>query len=202
MSFFGKRKDSQPLLFLMEPFSSLTLVTGSFKRISSLPAGIDCEEWMAAHTVDFVNFTQLFYSSISEYCDPVGVMGAGGVDYQWKNADASPAQYCDSALAWMQAQVNDESLFPTRQGISLNEGQAFPKEFIVVVRAIFKQLVRILSYIYYEHYERILHLSSEAHLNTLFAHLICFAMHFELMERKELEPMRQLIQAYEQAGRI
>jgi len=75
----------------------------------------------------------------------------------------------------------------------LAPGCEFPKDFINILRSIYKQLFRILAHIYWSHYDKILHLSCEGHLNTLFAHFICFAREFDLLDKKELAPMSDLI---------
>ena len=81
----------------------------------------------------------------------------------------------------IQSQFDDESQFPTKSG------HDFPKDFIVsVVKPIFRQLFRVFAHMYLHHYEKILHLEEEAHLNTLFAHFMCFASEFDLLDKKEL----------------
>ena len=81
-------------------------------------------------------------------------------------------------------------------------GVDFPKDFITTIRTIYKQLFRILAHIYHGHYDRILHLSSEAHLNTLFAHFICFSKEFDLIEKKDTVPMMEFITILESSNRI
>jgi hypothetical protein len=67
---------------------------------------------------------------------------------------------------------------------------------------IFKQLFRVLAHIYHVHFDAVLALQEEAHLNTLFAHFICFCKEFDLVEKKELASMQELIDIFDQAGRI
>jgi hypothetical protein len=67
---------------------------------------------------------------------------------------------------------------------------------------IFKQLFRVFAHIYHAHFEMVVNLQEEAHLNTLFAHFICFARQFDLVERKEMQALGELIEIYEQMGRI
>lgn len=59
-----------------------------------------------------------------------------------------------------------------------------------------RQLLRVFAHIYHHHYEMVLHLEAEAHLNTLFAHFVSFAAEYELVERKELQPMQELIDEF------
>lgn len=82
MNFFRK-PSKKSFLFLQDPFLKATLVNGSFRKITALPSGVDLNEWLASKTMDFWNFTQLFYHSICEYCDSNISMNAGGVEYCW-----------------------------------------------------------------------------------------------------------------------
>ena len=72
-------------------------------------------------------------------------------------------------------------------------GDPFPKEFDAIIKAIFKFLFRAFSHIYGAHYEQILHLQQEGHLNTLFAHFVIFTREFQLLDEKELDPLKPLI---------
>lgn len=58
--------------------------------------------------------------------------------------------------------VNDEHIFP------LQLGTAFPKNFQSTVKVIFKRLFRVYAHIYHSHFQRIVSLGAEAHLNTCF----------------------------------
>jgi MOB kinase activator 1 len=78
----------------------------------------------------------------------------------------------------------------------------FPRDFQFNVKQLYKQLFRILAHIYHAHYDVIVNLQEEAHLNTLFAHFICFAREFDLIEKKDLVPMNEFIDCLDQMGRI
>jgi hypothetical protein len=81
-------------------------------------------------------------------------------------------------------------------------GSSFTKDFPFTVRMIFKQLFRVFAHVYHAHFDMVLYMREEAHLNTLFAHFICFSREFDLIERKELQAMGELIDIFEQTGRI
>jgi hypothetical protein len=61
---------------------------------------------------------------------------------------------------------------------------------------------RLLAHVYHCHFDLVLALKEEAHLNTLFAHMMCFSKEFELLDRKELTPMAELITIFENNGRL
>ncbi|KAJ8323915.1 hypothetical protein BDV3_002159 [Batrachochytrium dendrobatidis] len=202
---FGRSKrDGARPLFLCQPFSSASLVNGSFKKISMQPKYVDPNEWLAANTLDFFHYINMFFGSVSDFCTPAScpIMHAGAaceytwVDSQKRSVKLAAPQYIDYAMAWIQSVLNDESVFPTKADVE------FPKDFRATVRLIFKQLFRVMAHIYHAHYDTILHLSSEAHLNTLLAHYICFGRDFDLIDKKDTAPMADYILLLEEMGRI
>lgn len=96
----------------------------------------------------------------------------------------------------IQNMLNDESLFPTKAG------RDFPPEFPQLIRRIFGQLFRLFAHIYHHHYDKILALHEEPHLNSLFAHFISFAKEFDLLDKKEIMPLQDLIDSMIQEGII
>jgi hypothetical protein len=50
---------------------------------------------------------------------------------------------------------------------------------------------------YHHHFDKILHLNAEGHLNTLFAHFISFSKEFDLLEKKEIEVLKELVSELE-----
>jgi len=205
MSFFNisklgrskSKKNQQKPLFVAQPFISATLVNGSLKKIVELPKYVDQNEWLAVNTFDFFNYINQFYGVIADFCTTKDcpIMSAGSnYEYTWtdnqkKNVKFAAPKYVDFVMTRIQNLLNDESVFPTKSA----PGCEFPKDFINILRSIYKQLFRILAHIYWSHYDKILHLSCEGHLNTLFAHFICFAREFDLLDKKELAPMSDLI---------
>lgn len=67
----------------------------------------------------------------------------------------------------------------------LLKGREFSPNFPSVARHIYTQLLRIFAHLYHAHYPIFLHLSSEGHLNSLFAHFLTFGREFDLLEEKE-----------------
>lgn len=53
-------------------------------------------------------------------------------------------------------------------------GVPFPKTFLSVVKVIFKRLFRVYAHIYHSHFQHIMALGLEYHLNTCFKHFIYF----------------------------
>ncbi|GAA5812301.1 hypothetical protein MFLAVUS_005752 [Mucor flavus] len=144
---------------------------------------------------EFFNHINMFYGSITDFCTPqvCPSMSAGpGVEYTWVDASSkkvklSAPQYIDYMASSIQNMMGDENLFPTKAG------REFPRDFIQLVRRIFGQLFRLFAHIYHHHYDKILSLHEEPHLNSLFAHFISFAKEFDLLDKKEIQPLQELI---------
>jgi len=173
-----------------------TLGSGNLQAAVKLPPGEDTNEWLAVNTVDFFNQVNLLYGSITEFCTPAvcNVMSAGPkYEYLWaddatkKPVKVSAPEYVDNLMNWIQSQLDDESIFPSKIE------NPFPKHFHQVVKNIFKRLFRVYAHIYYSHFQKIVNLDVEAHLNTCFKHFYYFSQEFDLIEKKELAPLQDLI---------
>lgn len=181
----------------LSEYAKATLGSGNMRSAVVLPKGEDLNEWLAVNTVDFFNEISLLYGTITEFCTPATcpVMSAGGqFEYLWadgvkvkKPIKVSAPEYVDLLMSWVETQLNDEHIFP------LQLGTPFPKNFTQIVKVIFKRLFRVYAHIYHSHFQKIVGLGAEAHLNTCFKHFIYFVHEFKLIEVKELEPLKDLI---------
>ena len=181
----------------LHKFAQATLGTGNLREAVLLPRGEDLNEWLAMNTVDFFNEVSLLYGTIMDFCTDTQcpVMSAGPrFEYLWadgktikKPIKCSAPQYIDYLMNWIQTNLDDETLFPSRVGV------AFPKSFENIVKSIFKRLFRVYAHMYHHHFEHITSLGAEAHLNTCFKHFIFFIQEFNLVDKKELAPMEDLI---------
>ena len=73
-------------------------------------------------------------------------------------------------------------------------GVPFPRNFSSIAKTILKRLFRVYAHIYHQHFAEVVQLGEEAHLNTSFKHFIFFVQEFNLIERKELAPLQELIE--------
>jgi len=72
-------------------------------------------------------------------------------------------------------------------------GVPFPRNFLSVAKTILKRLFRVYAHIYHQHRDDVKRLDEEAHLNTSFKHFIFFIEEFNLIDKKELTPLQDLI---------
>eukprot|EP00727_Mastigamoeba_balamuthi_P009022 m51a1_g4742 putative mps1 binder-like protein (249) ;mRNA; r:376178-377390 len=181
----------------LQKFAQATLGSGNLKAAVTLPEGEDLNEWLAVNTVDFFNQINMLYGTITEFCtkQTCAVMSAGPkYEYHWADGKSikkaivvSAPEYVDYLMTWVQSQLDDETIFPSKIGVP------FPASFVKIVRTIFKRLFRVYAHIYYSHFPKIINLGEEAHLNTSFKHFIYFCNEFALVDKKELAPLQSLI---------
>jgi len=183
----------------LSDYAKATLGSGNMRSAVVLPKGEDLNEWLAVNTVDFFNEISLLYGTITDYCTPENcpVMNAGSnYEYLWadgvkikKPIKCNAPEYVDHLMTWVEGQLNDESIFP------LQLGTPFPKNFLSIVKTIFKRLFRVYAHIYHSHFKKIIGLGAEAHLNTCFKHFIYFVHEFKLISSVEQDPLKELIDA-------
>ena len=99
----------------------------------------------------------------------------------------SAPRYIDYLMTWIQDQIDDEALFPSKIGVP------FPRNFISIAKLILKRLFRIYAHVYHQHFKEVVMLGEEAHVNTSLKHFVYFVQEFNLIESKELAPLHQLI---------
>jgi len=177
--------------------AAATLGSGNLRLAVMLPEGEDLNEWVAVNTVDFFNQINMLYGTITDFCteENCPIMSAGPkYEYHWadgrsvkKPIKCSAPKYIDFLMTWVQDQLDDESLFPSKIGVP------FPKDFMLIAKTILKRLFRVYAHIYHQHFREVVSLGEEAHLNTSFKHFIYFVQEFELIEKKELAPLQELI---------
>ncbi|XP_065176820.1 MOB kinase activator 1B [Sycon ciliatum] len=175
-----------------------TLGSGNLRLAVMLPEGEDLNEWVAVNTVDFFNQINMLYGTITEFCtaENCPVMSAGPrYEYHWadgtvikKPIKCSAPRYTDYLMSWVQDQLDDETLFPSKIGVP------FPKSFLNSCKTILKRLFRVYAHIYHQHFREVVSLGEEAHLNTSFKHFIFFVQEFTLIDKRELQPLAELIE--------
>ncbi|KAI7948945.1 hypothetical protein MJO29_010610 [Puccinia striiformis f. sp. tritici] len=177
-------------LYLCNPFVKAALVKGSFWTIVSLPQYCDVNEWVAVNLVDFFNSLNLILSLTTECCN-VNVcptMSArSGMDYTWtsmtggtkKQVKVPAPQYIDYVMTWAEKSLANEATFPTKAAREFN-----PNTFPSSACHLYTQFLWIFAHLYHAHFDHFVHLSSEGHVNSLFAHFLQFGVEFDLIDPK------------------
>jgi len=144
--------------------------------------------------VDFFNEINLLYGTISDSCTPQScpkMVAGAGYQYHWMDGEkykepveVSAPEYVELLMNWVDNQLTNEQIFP------LQLGSSFPKDFHQRVQKIFQRLFRVYAHVYHSHFDRVLELHAEAHLNTCFKHFIYFAREFKLLDESHTKPLQ------------
>jgi len=179
-----------------------TLGGGELRQAVKLPDGEELNEWIAVNTVHFYNAANMIYGTCAEFCTAQSCpnMTAGKNEYLWKDNNqykkatrvAAPV-YIDLLLNWVNEQISNPALFP------VDENAKFPSDFKKQVRDIYKRLFRLYAHLYYSHFEKINAIGAKAHLNTCFKHFIFFILEFQLVDEKDLAPLKNFIDKFKDA---
>ncbi|XP_055690772.1 MOB kinase activator-like 3 isoform X1 [Lutzomyia longipalpis] len=168
----------------------------NLRQVVRLPQGENMNDWLAVHVVDFFNRINLIYGTVSEFCTVATCATmSGGPRYEYLWADgvqyrkptALPApKYIELLMDWVECQINNENLFPVSTDIP------FPRSFPTLCRKILTRLFRVFVHVYIHHFDRIVSIGAEAHVNTCYKHFYYFVQEFELVSPKELEPLSEM----------
>lgn len=184
----------------LRKLAEATLGEGNLRNAVKLPEGGDLNEWIAHNTIDFYSHLNMLYGTIADFCTPqtCPTMNAGPqYEYLWQDTRSDqfkrPTRMCannyiENLLEWVERLVTDEQLFPSKSGIE------FPRSFNSTVKQILRRLFRIYAHIYCAHFAVVVAMGQEAHLNTSFKHFIYFVKEFDLIDKKDMEPIRELVE--------
>ncbi|CAD6898672.1 unnamed protein product [Tilletia laevis] len=184
--------------YQLKRYAEATLGSGNLRLAVILPEGEDLNEWLAVNTVDFFNHLNMLYGTITEFCTQAEcpIMCAGPrFEYQWQDPSSaqfkkptkmSAPEYVDHLMNWVQAQLDDEAVFPSKIGVP------FSDNFRSTIMSILRRLFRVYAHIYNHHFAQICALSIEAHLNTSYRHFLLFVSEFKLIDPRELAPLAEL----------
>lgn len=184
----------------LREFAQSTLGSDALKEAVKLPPGEDEQEWIAVHVVDFHNQINMLYSTITLLCSPTSCpkMTAGEkYEYLWQDSNSpkyrkptkvSAPEYIENLLKWTHERFLDPHYFPTELGVE------FPPDARSMFQQILKRLFRVYAHIYYHHIFQITELGLQPHLNTSLKHFVLFCNQFQLVPKKEFEPLDDLIQ--------
>lgn len=166
------------------------------KQVVRLPPDEDLNDWIAVHVVDFFNRINVIYGVVCEFCEETTcptMSGGPKYEYHWcdgvhyKRPTKLPApQYVALLMDWIESQINNEELFP------LKCGTPFPKSYLPTCKKILTRLFRVFVHVYIHHFDKLVGLGAEPHVNTCYKHFYYFVTEFHLVATKELEPLRQL----------
>lgn len=197
-TFRPKKKFQQGTLrYSLHKQAQASLNSGvNLREAVKLPRGENLEDWFAVHVVDFFNRINLIYGTVTDYCieDTCPTMSGGSkFEYLWadginyKRPTRLPApKYISLLMDWIEKQINNEEIFPVRVDIP------FPRNFVPTCKKILTRLFRVFVHVYIHHFDRLVAIGAEAHVNTCYKQFYYFITEFDLVSHRELEPLRDM----------
>ncbi|EFE35945.1 uncharacterized protein ARB_04879 [Trichophyton benhamiae CBS 112371] len=190
--------------YQLRQFAEATLGSGSLRKAVKLPDGEDVNEWLAVNLVDFYNQINLLYGSITEFCSPQTCPEMKATDefeYLWQDNEnfkrptkMSAPEYVEHLMTWVQANIDNEQMFPSHIGMSSTE-----PIFLVIIEDEFetkvddnhsrgafpKNIPFSAETAVQTHVPFVVHLGLEPHLNTSFKHYVLFIEEHNLASGKD-----------------
>lgn len=173
-----------------------TLHSGlDLSQVVKVPDDQEYEDWIAVNVVDFFNRINIIYGTVCEICtDASCPMMSGGPKFEYYWADEtqkkplalSAPKYITKLMEWIEKQINNEDVFPSEVGVP------FPKTFIPVCKKILTRLYRVFVHVYIHHFDKVVEIGAEAHVNACYKHFYYFVKEFDLVVSKEFEPLEEL----------
>ncbi|CAL5973489.1 Mob1-like_protein [Hexamita inflata] len=167
------------------------------EELISCPSDSDINDFIAYNLCQFVEDIEAFVMFIKTECceqECCKVMNAGpGNKYLWQQGTAQPVEissteYCAKLLAWITEQLNNRAMFP------IDEGQAYPKDFIKQVKVLFRRLFRVYMHIYHCHLTLVKKNGLEQKLQYCIKIYVEFMKKHKLCEDTDFEPIKPLLQ--------
>ncbi|XP_015917788.1 MOB kinase activator-like 3 [Parasteatoda tepidariorum] len=205
VEFFGKNKTFRPkkkfqqgtLRYSLHKRAQATLVSAeNLQEAVKLPPGENLNDWLAVHVVDFFNRINLIYGTVIESCTEEScptMSGGPRFEYLWadgeqyKKPTRLPAHnYISLLMDWIEKQINNDGIFPVTVDIP------FPRNFIPTCKKILTRLFRVFVHVYIHHFDRIVAIRAEAHVNTCYKQFYYFVKEFCLVSERELEPLVEM----------
>ncbi|CAF3365676.1 unnamed protein product [Rotaria socialis] len=204
-SFFAKDKTFRPkkkfepgtMRYSLHKQASASLKSGlDLREIVKLPSNEDEDDWIAVHVVDFFNRINLVYGIVSDFCtqETCPTMSGGPrYEYRWcdgvkykKPTSLSAPDYMTLLMEWVENIINDESIFP------IQVGTPFPKNFRSTCKKLLSRLYRVFVHVYVHHFDRVVDLQAEPHVNMCYKHFCYFCHEFDLLKKEELAPLYEM----------
>lgn len=198
---FRPKKKFEPgtLRYNLHKHAQATLNSGiDLKNAVKLPSNEGYSDWLAVHVVDFFNRINLIYGTVCDFCtnESCPIMSGGPkYEYMWcdgpngnyKRPTPLPAPvYINLLMDWVEEQINNESLFPVRVDVP------FPNNFTPTCKKILTRLFRVFVHVYIHHFDKLVAIGAEAHVNTCYKHFYFFVTEYSLVDKRELEPLREM----------
>jgi len=181
----------------LHKYAKETLTGGNLIKAVICPKKEDLNDWLATNIVDFVNRASLIFGVARPFCtkESCSVMSAGSTEYHWVDENIDPQkalklsapEYMEELFRWAASKFENPKIFP------VSVATPYPVDFEVHIKTICKRLFRVYGHIYYNHFRDFSAKNIEPYLNTSFKHIYLFVVYYRLVEDKDMDPLKAVI---------
>eukprot|EP01107_Rhizomastix_libera_P011749 TRINITY_DN29385_c0_g1_i1.p1 TRINITY_DN29385_c0_g1~~TRINITY_DN29385_c0_g1_i1.p1 ORF type:complete len:222 (-),score=57.88 TRINITY_DN29385_c0_g1_i1:20-685(-) len=183
-------------------YKSLKASLGSgldIKEAVKVPKGESRDDWIAMNVKEIFNTAVMCFHMLSASCTDKSCpeMNAGSkAKFLWPGKDKeapiqlSAPEYIFRLIEWVDETTNDEKIFPA-------QGSTYPKTFLPSCKKLIRRIMHVYAHIFNVHWQDVMKLEAEAHVNICFKHLYYFGAEFGFFETDDLRPVATLIEKLE-----
>ncbi|ESO09581.1 hypothetical protein HELRODRAFT_109762 [Helobdella robusta] len=150
--------------------------SSSFTASIQLPCGIDCNEWIASHTLSIFEGINLICSCLHDSCTQTScptMHGPNNMQFHWldekgKKLKSSAKQYTELVTSYLHTCANNENIFPTKYG------NPFPANFRRTIEHLHRLMSHLFVHIHHVHLSHLRELDLSLHHCTLLYHYLLF----------------------------
>eukprot|EP00475_Leptophrys_vorax_P034037 TRINITY_DN5442_c0_g1_i5.p1 TRINITY_DN5442_c0_g1~~TRINITY_DN5442_c0_g1_i5.p1 ORF type:complete len:499 (+),score=124.20 TRINITY_DN5442_c0_g1_i5:49-1497(+) len=189
----------------------------NYERAITRPVGGEDQmeelEWIALNAIMFTDSAAALFKALHElnpeFCTkktcPNMTAGSNFL-YLWSDGAFTPAgtkqepedlcafEYISNSFNWIEQQVSNPEIFPENE-------TRIPKSSLKVFKRIFKLLFRFYAHAFRHHHAAITALGLQGNLNSCFKLFTLFSLKFNLLDNKELAPMRTVVKMIQSASK-
>eukprot|EP01080_Neovahlkampfia_damariscottae_P003091 gene3091-5261_t len=168
-------------------------ISADYAKLVKLPKGENKDEWIAVHTIDFYNIVNRLFSCIQK-CnkDTCPIMSCGkDFTYLWKDESKKEFKTAKELPADTYILLSLEKIGSFVDTFPSDVNTPYPKDYSKNVKKMFKWMFRIYAHMMKNHWKEIEANGIEAHINSNFKHFVYFAVNFDLVPAKEMDPMKE-----------
>lgn len=173
----------------------------NFREEVKLPQGQNREDWIAKHTDSIFRSIDALFQGITTFCTAQScpTMTAGkGYKYIWheqnhnrdqnNTLEVSAPDYIALLISYIQSNLSNRDFFP------LSSSGNYPVNFDDIVKQIMNKAFRFYAHVYYHHMKQLKSANLDLSFNSSFRHFVFFVYEFNLIDKDQVEPLRDTIQ--------
>lgn len=175
------------------------LKSQNMRQAIKRPYSVDENKWIAYQTVAIFDDVVMCIGWLDDWCNHQTcprMKADKGMSYYFKDEQTgeslklSAPDYMQEVILSAEATLSDRRLVPA------DDGEPFPPEFMPKMRKLYKDVFRVYAHAYLHHFRDFRDAGAETYFNWCFKRLVYVALEFRLLEKTDMIPLKDLINAF------